>query len=561
MEDLKLYHIISTLNQCSVESVQSGNGFTDIDRYLHTERPVTDELLEKMIQIDNAGGGIILLVGSAGDGKSHLLSKVKEIDPERWPLDSFYNDATASCSPNKTAIETLKEALADFSDINIGSTAKRKILAINLGKLNAFIDDPEIQHKYAKIASAVRPLFEGTVNDPVETDRIKVIEFSNKQIYEFYPTLSGYDALESNFMNQILEKIVSDQAQNPFFQAFTKDRESGEDIHKNPIMINFQLLMLPEVRKSIILYVIEAIIRFNLSITPREFLDFIHSIIIPTNYAGYKEDKSFYESLLPSLLFRGGDNAILKALSKLDPLKHSSTIHDSTLSLLFTSNSIPDDFFQALSTTSKLPKYVITRTNQFYNNNGRDIERTTKFLFRLNHLLSYHSESETYISFIDSLKIVFSEDINKYGELYQLVSMAIPRHYGSYVVQQDSIPLNIQGGKYKMFATLQISPAMPVCRRYNPAKPNEFYPNYQLIWEIPMHNNKDLVIDYSLYSYLYDLSQGKLAITYENEKNIRFGNFVRELASISNKSKAILVSNSEGHDLTMRESFNRIQIQ
>ena len=560
MEDLKLYHIISTLNQCSAESVQSGNGFTDIDRYLHTERPVTDELLEKMIQIDNAGGGIILLVGSAGDGKSHLLSKVKEIDPERWPLDSFYNDATASCSPNKTAIETLKEALADFSDINIGSTAKRKILAINLGKLNAFIDDPEIQHKYAKIASAVRPLFEGTVNDPVETDRIKVIEFSNKQIYEFYPTLSGYDALESDFMNQILEKIVSDQTQNPFFQAFTKDRESGEDIHKNPIMINFQLLMLPEVRKSIILYVIEAIIRFNLSITPREFLDFIHSIIIPTNYAGYKEDESFYESLLPSLLFRGGDNAILKALSKLDPLKHSSTIHDSTLSLLFTSNSIPDDFFQALSTTSKLPKYVITRTNQFYNNNGRDIERTTKFLFRLNHLLSYHSESETYISFIDSLKIVFSEDINKYGELYQLVSMAIPRHYGSYVVQQDSIPLNIQGGKYKMFATLQISPAMPVCR-YNPAKPNEFYPNYQLIWEIPMHNNKDLVIDYSLYSYLYDLSQGKLAITYENEKNIRFGNFVRELASISNKSKAILVSNSEAHDLTMRESFNRIQIQ
>ena len=104
MEDLKLYQIISTLNQCSVESVQSGNGFTDIDRYLHTERPVTDELLEKMIQIDNAGGGIILLVGSAGDGKSHLLSKVKEIDPERWPLDSFYNDATASCSPNKTAI-------------------------------------------------------------------------------------------------------------------------------------------------------------------------------------------------------------------------------------------------------------------------------------------------------------------------------------------------------------------------------------------------------------------------------------------------------------------------
>lgn len=560
MEDLKLYHIISTLNQCSEESVQSGNGFTDIDRYLHTERPVTDELLEKMIQIDNAGGGIILLVGSAGDGKSHLLSKVKEIDPERWPQDSFYNDATASCSPNKTAIETLKEALVDFSDINIASTAKRKILAINLGKLNAFIDDPEIQHQYAEIASAVRPLFEGTINDPVETDRIKIIEFSNKQIYEFYPTLSGYDALKSNFMNQILEKIVSDRTQNPFFQAFTKDMESGEDIHKNPIMINFQLLMLPEIRKSIIHYVIEAIIRFNLSITPREFLDFIHSIIIPTNYVGYKEDKSFYESLLPSLLFRGGDNAILKALSKLDPLKHSSTIHDSTLSLLFTSNSIPDDFFQALSTTSKLPKYVITRTNKFYNNNGRDIERTTKFLFRLKHLLSYHSESETYKSFIDSLKAVFSEDDSKYDDIYQIVSTAIPRHYGSYVAKQNNIPLNIQGGKYKMFASLQMDPNLPVYR-YSADKPYEFYPNYKLIWEIPLQDNVELMIDYSLFSYLYDLFQGKLAIAYENEKNIRFGNFVRFLASISEKSKMITVANSEGNDLAIRESFNRIQIQ
>lgn len=560
MEDLKLYHIIATLNQCSVESVQSGNGFTDIDRYLHTERPVTDELLDKMIQIDNAGGGIILLVGSAGDGKSHLLSKIKDLDLDNWPLDAFYNDATASCSPNKTAIDTLKEALADFSDVNIGTTSKRKILAINLGKLNAFIDDPEIQLQYAEIARVVRPLFEGTVNDPVETDRVKVIEFSNKQIYEFIPALNGYDALKSDFMNQILAKVVADSPNNPFFQAYTKDLENAEDIHKNPIIINYQLLMLPEVRKSIILYVIETIIRFNLSITPREFLDFIYSIIIPTNYSAYKEDKLFYESLLPTLLFKGGDNAILKALSKLDPLKHSSTVHDSTLSLLFTSNFIPDNFFPALSVTSKLPEYVITRTNQFYNNNGRDIERTTKFLFRLKHLLSYHSESETYTSFVDSLKIVFSEDLNKYNELYQLVSTAIPRHYGSYVVQQDSIPLNIQGGKYKMFSSLQMSPAMPVCR-YNPAKPNEFYPNYKLIWEIPMHNNKDLVIDYPLYSYLYDLSQGKLAITYENEKNIRFGNFVRELASVSNKSKAILVSNSEGQDLTMRENFNRIQIQ
>ena len=560
MERLNLYHILSTLNQCSVESVQSGNGFSEIDRYLHTERPVTDELVNKMIEINEVGGGIILLVGSAGDGKSHLLSKVKELDSANWPQDAFYNDATASCSPNKTAIETLKEGLIDFSDQNIATTTKRKVLAINLGKLNAFIDDPEIALQYGEIAKAVRPLFNGKGEAPVENDRIKIIEFSNKQIFEFYPSIDGYEAFKSHFIEQILEKIVAQKSSNPFFSAYKKDLGNNVDNKKDPIILNYQLLTLPEVRRSIILYVIEAILRYNLSITPREFLDFIYSIIVPAKYSSYKENTSFYEALLPTLLFGGGDNAILKALSKLDPLKQSSTDHDKTLSILFTSNSIPKDFFPTLSETSIIPDYIIRRTNKFYDNNGRDIERTTKFLFRLKHLLEYHSESETYRLFIGSLKTVFSENEDKYSELYQFVSAAIPRHYGSYWAKQEHIPLNIQGGKYKMFAALQMIPALPVYR-YNEEKPYEFYPSYKLIWEIPQHKNQELMIDYSLFSYIYELSKGKLAIAYENEKDIRFGNFVRKLASISEMSRVITVANSDGNDLTMRESFNRIQLQ
>ena len=94
MKDSKLYQILSTLSQSSVESVQTGDGFSEIDRYLHTERPISEELMDRMIEIDEAGGGIILLVGSAGDGKSHLLSKIKDL--VEWGDKAFYNDATAS---------------------------------------------------------------------------------------------------------------------------------------------------------------------------------------------------------------------------------------------------------------------------------------------------------------------------------------------------------------------------------------------------------------------------------------------------------------------------------
>ncbi len=77
MSESKLCDILFNLSQSSIESVQTGNGFSVIDNYLHTERPISSELLDRMIEIDQEGGGIILLVGSAGDGKSHLLSKVK----------------------------------------------------------------------------------------------------------------------------------------------------------------------------------------------------------------------------------------------------------------------------------------------------------------------------------------------------------------------------------------------------------------------------------------------------------------------------------------------------
>lgn len=207
MNESKLCHILFKLSQSSIESVQTGNGFSEIDNYLHTERPISSELLDRMIEIDQAGGGIILLVGSAGDGKSHLLSKVKSLGGNGWGAESFYNDATASSSPNKTAIETLKEALRDFSDENLYGTQKKKILAINLGKLNAFIDEPDIRAIYGEIAKAADPLFDDDDTiPPLNTERVKIVEFTNKQLFELYPDKEGYTAIASRFLSSILDK-------------------------------------------------------------------------------------------------------------------------------------------------------------------------------------------------------------------------------------------------------------------------------------------------------------------------------------------------------------------
>lgn len=180
-----LYEIFKRLSQNSVDSVQDGDKFTSLDEYLHVDRPIENILLNKMQEIDSEGGGIIFLVGSAGDGKSHLISRMKVRTD--WDDGCFYNDATVSSSPNKTAVETLKEALSAFKDANITFTSHKLVLAINLGKLNSFIEDEVVKQEYSKLVKATEPIFDDDdTTPPIESSRIKVIEFETQQMFEFY---------------------------------------------------------------------------------------------------------------------------------------------------------------------------------------------------------------------------------------------------------------------------------------------------------------------------------------------------------------------------------------
>ena len=326
MAESQLYEAFLHLSQHSVDSVQNGMGFTDLDGYMHVDRSIEDKLMVKMDELDSVGGGIVLLVGSAGDGKSHLISRIKQMSD--WDEHCFYNDATASSSPKKTAIDTLKEALVPFKDANLRTTTEKLVLAINLGKLNSFIEDESVKGEYTEIVNATLPLFDDDdTTPPIETQRVKVVDFSVNRAFEFHPSISTEYPVEASFLSSILEKVVEKSSSNPFYQAFLKDKAT-EKKKKDPLLFNYELLSIPEVRHTICMTIIEAIIRCKLNITPREFLDFIYSIVVYPNYSDYNEKRDFYEALLPTLLYCGAENTIQRAISSLDPLKHSSTDHD-----------------------------------------------------------------------------------------------------------------------------------------------------------------------------------------------------------------------------------------
>lgn len=553
MEAARLKEAFLHLSQHSVDSVQNGKSFTEWDEYMHVDRPIEDKLYVKMDEIDAAGGGIVLLVGSAGDGKSHLLSRIRQISD--WGDSSFYNDATASSSPKKTAIDTLKEALTDYKDANLYKTNSKLVLAINLGKLNALIDDAEFKAEYKEIVNSTSPIFnDDDTTPPIDTTRVKVVMFVNQQVFEFNTDSPG-GVVKSMFLSEILEKIVAKNDANPFYKAYQRDIANGVS-PKDPLILNYDLLSIPEVRNTIVLTIIEAIVRFKMIITPREFLDFIYSTMVyPYEY---KEKKDFYEALLPSLFYCGNENLIQKAISKLDPLKKSSTKHDKQLSVLFTSNSIPATYFDTTQ-FSKLPAALVKRTNEFYANNGRDIERTTKFIFRLKHLLAYHTESEVYTSYLETLNGIYKKDVHKMQEIYSVVAKAIPRHYGSYYAKANMVPLNIQGGRYRLFGNLQLKPNM-IKPYYSETEHNEFLLRFDMSWKFS-DSPVTLRMDYQLYSYLYELNRGKLALSYENEKDLTFSRFVRQLVGKCNCEQEITVVRADLPEIELTEStFGNIEL-
>ena len=180
--------------------------------------------------------------------------------------------------------------------------------------------------------------------------------------------------------------------------------------------------------------------------------------------------------------------------------------------------------------------------------------RTTQFLFRLKHLLSYHSESREYIGFLNSIRGFFNENGQEVQRVYQMVSTVIPRHYGSYYSPEKTVPLNIQGSHHRLFAGIQLVPDS-YSSIYESS--NEFALTMTLRWRV-LSEVVPLRIDYQLFEYLTCLYNGRLSLNFESTKNMAFSHFVRRLVSLSNSSDEVIVMTSENRKYILSKQFGVI---
>lgn len=323
--------------------------------------------------------------------------------------------------------------------------------------------------------------------------------------------------------------------------------------------------MQENVRETIVKLIIEAIIRFKLVLTPREFFDFIYSILVTPKWMKYAKRTDFFASQLPSLLFDSNGGKIQQAISKLDPLKYSSLQHDNELSLFYSSFTFRETLLNLDLIENDLAAYYTETLTQLYSAGIGQSDKNNKgniaiFVFRLNHILRYESFCEPYKRFIKDLSGYYANKGFVLGSINEMVKKTIPRLYGSYIEESDYVPLNIQGSQYKIFTSLEIPDAdIYPSTKFNVQFPFIFDLYFNTFWKFSIESI-DLKVDYPLYEHMYELKHGKLSSYYDGEKNLHFSNFVRKLTKFSNASNTVYIVDTENNKQKLTNKYNQIQL-
>ena len=557
-----LLNQLKALCHGSQEAVQSGTHFSELDQYLHVNRPIDNEVCDHMDDILRVGGGILLLVGSAGDGKSHMISYLKSI--EKYQEFVFYNDATEGCSPQISAVDTLKFALKDFRNATLNETTSKTVLAVNIGKLQDLVENDEFKEGFAELYTIADAIAN---NDAFYSHpRIKVVSFAHRQAFELILDEDIDYPVKSEFMAEILSRITQPVPINPFYKAYleTKATSGTHDVHE-VVAMNYRLLMHENIRKAIVNLIIEAIVRFKLVLTPREFLDFIYCILVPQKWSKYGRRSDFFTSQLPSLLFDSNGGKIQQAISRLDPLKYSSLLHDNELSKFYASFEFDRSCINSELLDQDVVDYYTSTLSQLYNASSGQSERNNKgniavLIFKLNRLLEYQSYSEPYKKFLKDITGYYASKAAVLREINEMVKMSVPRLYGSYIEEPDFVPLNLQGSNYKIFTSLQIPDADIVPREpFNVEYPFIFDLYFNTEWDFSTEQIP-LKIDFPLYEHMYELRNGKLSSHFDGEKNLQFSNFVRKLSKFSDAKKSLTIVDSDNHKQKLTNKYNQIQL-
>lgn len=555
---------LSKLRKLSVESVENTNSFDDFKRYMHVLRPVETELRKLLVDVNDSNHKtLVLLCGSAGDGKSHLLSYLRNADQEHL-LDSYevYNDATESSAPQLTSIDTLSEKLAPFNDQNYTTDDGFKmILAINLGTLNNFIES-EKGKNFSALKKYVedKEIFSSFVrDDSYQTGSVfQHISFSDYQIF----TLSE-NGVETDYLEELIGKIFQDQEANPFFKAF-KENSNCSLCQKCPVRHNYQFLSNPIHQKALIKKIIEVVIKDKEIVSTRDILNLLYDILVhpdfdyakmcqvATNDTQYLSEYIRYTT--PMLLYEYDDiSPLVNSIRRHDILKIRQADLDVDMTRFHALKNIHDIFSSA---TDGTPYAVLNDTTNIADLGGikADLKKLVyRFIIRIKDLkgeLPPTKQEKLFDEYIQYLFYQNSGQEKKLSKLYEATKKAIMNWDGQF--DSDTICIDDSNEKFWVLEQLLLKPSIYSNRPSANSVVQRFSPTVKLRFRKDSDSNletAEISMDYSLFEMISAMKEGYRPTVQDKNQHTDFVSFIQRVIEFGNKAtRIVLIPKEQEHD-------------
>lgn len=535
-----LLNELSKLRDSSKEAVESDDDLSDFKKYIHVDRSIQNDFIKELKRVaDLDKSHLIMLCGSVGDGKSHLLAYLKTEYSDLYSKFKVHNDATESFDPDKDAIDTLADVLVEFNDENIENSSEKRVLAINLGVLNNFLESEYAESNYTKLKQYVdnASIFDSSsVSKNIIQDKVSFITFSDYNLFELN---EDYDSnyVSSNYISSLMDKITQNNDDNPFYIAYLKDKEQN---YVNPLIYNYEMLSDNNVQKVIIDHLIKIFIKYRKIVSTRDLLNFFYELIVPPeilDYDNFTNVGDFIGLLLPNLLFNSPDRSyLLNLFSTFDP----TLVRNEELDKFIIELNIKDDLenvlnkYFDLSNLKFLDSYFSQLDNLFDCNSNEKRELTSTLirfaLFYGKSNMKQNFVDENYLNFLKYLHGYNTQNPSKYKEIFTKVRDAIFMLRGSN--KKSYIYLN-ELNSFKVSRPFKLRP-VPIKLGDNLLDGlflgNRFKTEIKIHFVVLPNDNKiSLDIDYSLYESIMALNAGFKPNKSEKENLILFEEFINNL--------------------------------
>ena len=532
---------LSVLQTSSVESVVHADEFTSLQQYMHVERPIQNHFLQSLEGAQTTDApSLIMLCGSVGDGKSHLISYIQEMRPDL--LKGFYvhNDSTESHNPSEDEIETLERVLAGFEQNRRGSN--RIVLAINLGVLHNFYVKHRSTSHFSTIVKAIEAssIFEMDQDISQSIEDITFLNFAGLQPYDLDET-----GATSPFFKAIIEKVTAPVEENPFYQSWKADKERGI---WTPVHLNYSLLQDEKMRDAVVRVLVEAMIKEKLFLSTRALYNVIYDMLVPLDIEAFDPDH-----LLPSLLFSRPERSdLMRALHTIDPVARRNEVFDELLRQFI----IIDD------KSSLIKQHIIEDEAyvQMWEAIDGEIESYSKLLIRHYYLLHHRTLNESYHQFLRTLYSYYTGSTEAYEELYQVISEAIKRWIGS--PKEHYIYIDAKSeSDYRLAIPFQFDHAIPG-RKYRQArgaaKVSRLKPEVELGLQVE-GEVLYVMIDYDLFDLLVRVAKGYRPTRRDYAEALQFVEFYNAIVQHTDKAKELLIVHSSTlHMIQMKKPLFRM---